>query len=145
MAWTAYIPPAGISAASFHVPGVDAIDPADPPALLADYIDPDTGELASMTTAPHAVDAALADAFLIRKGTGASVMSFGHQFDKIKKKTERTERELKDEADQVLKPFVERGDVKVVSQTVDDQAFDQSGMLIEYYNRQTAKKEVAPR
>lgn len=142
------IAPAGVSPAGFFVPGVAVVSPERPPALLADAIDPVTGELTSLFTAPHPVDATIQTAFRTRQGSGAAVQDVGHRYDRIRKKTERTARELRDEAERILKPLVEREDVAIerIEEDVEGQGFDGAAQLIRYRNRVAGTaKDVRPR
>lgn len=147
MALPYVIPPAGVSPASFFVPGVAFVSPEQPPALLADDIDPKTGELATLFTAPHPVHAAIQFAVRVRKGSGAAVQDIGHLYDRIKKKTDRTARELRDEAERLFKPFVDREDITVESIEEDlDQGFDGAAQRVKYRNRITGQTEdIRPR
>lgn len=131
------IPPAGVSAAGFFVPGVVVASPEHPPAILADAIDELTGELTSLFAGPHPVDATVQTAFRTLQGSGAAVVNVGHRYDKIRKKTDRTARELHDEAERVLRPFVDRGDIEVetILEDVENQGFDGAAQLIRYRNR----------
>lgn len=137
---TYVIPPAGISAASGFTPATFA-DPASPPALLADYIDPATGELLSLFTYVHPVDAMVVEAFRLERGTGAAIQNDGHAFSAIKKVTEATPRQLEDEARRILKPLVDRGDIKIgtLQTEVGIDATDLGAVFIEYTNLHTGK------
>lgn len=104
------LPPAGISPAVTWQPPTFA-EPASPPALLADAIDPLTGEIASLTKRIHPVDAAIAEQFRLRRGTGSAVTEQGSDWHRIRHVTESTPRELEDEARRILRPFIERREV----------------------------------
>ena len=65
------IPPAGVSRASFFTP-VEFVSPAKPAAVLADDIDPKTGELRSLLRGLHPVDAAVITAMRTERGCAAS-------------------------------------------------------------------------
>jgi len=138
---TAYtIPPAGVTAASFFV-GATIVDPAKPPALLADNFAPD-GDFASIFLSPHPVDAAIAEAFRLKRGTGAALEQAGQGFESIRKNTETAARELENEARLIMAPFEARGDATVTAIQVDtEQAFDLGAVLVAYVNNQTRKKQ----
>lgn len=143
MATAYYIPPAGVSPASFFLPGVDVVDPSKPPAILADSLSVSTGELTSMLTAPHPVDAAIREAFRVKRGSGASVQDIGHRFDRVRKMLPSTARDLQDEAAQVLKPFIDDGVVRLVSMEVEmNGSFDHAAMMIQYTNLLTGETQI---
>lgn len=135
------IPPAGLSAASFFVPGVQVVDPTVPPGILADDLDPLTGELLGLFDAPNVVDAAVRWAFSVRNGSGGAVLDQGHRFHEIKKKTAGVDRALVDESSRVLKPFIDAKLVELVAVSVDSAAvnvgFDGASQVLKYRNRLT--------
>lgn len=112
------IPVAGLSPLSFFVP-LEHVDQPGPPPMLADAIDLRTGDFASISEAPHPVDAAVLEQFRLWRGTGVAVADQGQNFRSIEKVTDATPRELEDEARAILRPFVERGDVAILSITTE--------------------------
>ncbi len=73
------IPGAGTSPASaFEI--VDYVEPLPPPAILADKIDPFTGEFESLTEGRGLADAFAIEAFRIQRGTGAAARDLGNRF-----------------------------------------------------------------
>ena len=138
---TAYtIPPAGVTAASFFTPAA-IVDPGRPPALLSDNIAPD-GDFASIFLSRHPVDAAIGEAFRLKRDTGAALEEAGQRFEDIKKNLPTTPRELQDEARRIMQPFVDRGDATIVKLEVDTtQAFDLGAILVTYTNNQTRKSQ----
>lgn len=110
------IPPAGVSAASFFVPGV--YDAARPPATLADDIDPQTGDIRSLFATVSPVIAAVQYAFQLERGSGAAVQGKGQAFKKIKKVRPSTELELRAEIDRIFQPFLDAGLVEILNVTI---------------------------
>jgi hypothetical protein len=112
---------------------------------LADSIDPATGELVSLMTSPHPVDAAIAEAFRIRAGSGPALGLAGHRFNAIRKKGDSVEREIRDEATRIMKPFVDRGDVRFDALLTDvenaSQGSDGAAALVRYTNLLTAEPQ----
>jgi hypothetical protein len=144
------IAPSGTSAAGTYAPAT-FVDPALPPALLADDIalnDPwvQDGDFASLLTYVHPVDAAVKEQFRLQRGTGAAVASDGNSLRNIRKINESTPREVEDEYRYLLKELVERGDIRidkiVVEAGVD--ARDLAAGFVEYTNLRSGKAGRAP-
>lgn len=76
------VPPAGISPASAFVI-TDYPVQLPPAAILADAIDPATGDFASLVEGRGLADAMLIEALRIERGTGAAVRDVGHRFREI--------------------------------------------------------------
>lgn len=73
------LPPAGISPASDPVTStIGAQSPA--PAILADRIDPETGDFESLFTGRPLADAFALEALTVQRGTGAAVRDLGNRF-----------------------------------------------------------------
>lgn len=132
------IPPAGTSAASFFTENI--IDPAKPAAILADDIDYSTGDLNTILSGVHPIDAAFADQFKIQRGSGASVMEQGNDFHKIKKNLESTPRALRQEVDRIAAPFVARGDIRL-DEVIAEAVTDTGEVVVSYINLRTQKAE----
>lgn len=117
------IPPAGVSAASFFTPGT-IVDPAKPPAMLADDLDVATGELRSLFSRVHPVDAAVVEQLRLHRGSGAAVEDEGTLFRKFDKVYDNTAAAVEDEIRRALKPLVDRRDIRIdtvaVESGVDD-------------------------
>lgn len=137
--------PAGLHPASVALVDPGSQAPVAPVAILADNIDPATGEIASLTTRVHPVDAAFAEAFRVRKDSGAATGAVGQKLYAIAMKGDSLEREIRDEINRIAKPFVDRRDIDITAVIVDTddarQGFDGAGALIKYTNRLTAKPE----
>jgi len=73
------IPPAGTSPASAYDVQAFAVQ-LTPPAILADRIDPITGDFASLLEGRPLADAFAIEALLVQRGTGAAVMDTGNRF-----------------------------------------------------------------
>jgi len=136
-----FIPPCGVSPLSAYVLGAAVPAPDSPPVYRADAFDLATGELASVVGGIDPTDAAVQDAFTIRRGSGA-VTEGGHAFDAIKHNEDQTPRRLQDEAGVIFKPFVERRDVDLLRSSTKSGAADHQELTVEYYNRARAQKET---
>jgi len=76
------IPPAGVSPASS--PELGAIARQEPPtAILADRIDPYTGDFASLFASRPLADAFAIEALTVQRGTGAAVRDLGNRFREV--------------------------------------------------------------
>ncbi len=138
------IAPAGVTPASAHVPS-NVVSAARPPAILADNIDPATGDFFSLLIPIHPVDAAIQEQFRLRRGSGAAVQEDGQAFHEIRKNTEFAATEIQHEAQRVMKPFVDRGDALVVQITVDtDEAPDMGAVLVRYVNLRSGQPQTVP-
>ena len=142
-----YIPPAGVSAASFWT-ATPFADPARPLGTLADKLNANTGELESLISGRDPTDAAIAYQFRLKRGTGAAVQDDGQAFDAIRKNTDSAPAELRFETERVMRPFVERGDAEIVSISIEagEDAGDIGAVYLEYRNLrsgQTQRLQVA--
>lgn len=82
MAGMTALPPAGFSPAStFDEPPYRLREA--PPVILADAIDPETGELLSLTRGARLADAFAVQAMRVQRGTGACVQSLGNRYREI--------------------------------------------------------------
>lgn len=73
------IPPGGLSPASaFSAPALGVQAP--PPAILADRINPQTGDFESLFVGRPLADAFAIEALRVQRGTGAAVRDLGHRF-----------------------------------------------------------------
>jgi hypothetical protein len=135
------IQPAGISAAGTYT-AVEVISPAKPPAILADDINPTTGELNSILSGIHPIDAAVITRIRTKRSSGASVNSIGHRFDRVKKIDESYETAIRYEAEQVFADLVFRGDIRVDKIAFSDTG-DTGSIFFHYTNLRTnAAKKV---
>ena len=112
------------------------IDSGMPRPYLADAIDPQTGELLSILSGPHPVDAHIAYAFQVKLKKGVALGRKGHAFDTITKNTATTPRSLELEAHRVMKPFVDMGwaTVERVATATDG---DAGAVVVDYRNNIT--------
>ena len=109
----AKIPPAGTTAASVWAPGAFA-DPAAPPGILADDIDPKTGDVRSLlSVGVDPVDAAIAYQFGLTRGAGEVLLDQGQALRTIKKNDDAAPAAIRFEVLRVMAPFVARGDAVV--------------------------------
>ena len=85
----ASIPYAGLSpAAAFTISGFAA--QVKPPAILADLIDPETRDYASLTQSQGIADGMVIHALSVHRGTGAAVLDTGHRLRELRQVDERS-------------------------------------------------------
>lgn len=77
------LPPAGTSPASAYDLAA-FVEQKSPPAILADAIDPVTGEYLSLTRGARLADAFAIEALRVQRGTGASTLELGQRFGELR-------------------------------------------------------------
>lgn len=80
-----------------------------PPIVIADVIDPATGNAVSFLAGADPVEAAVQWQFTVRRGSGAALGDNGHELHTITKATPQAPMQLEDEARRVASKFVARG------------------------------------
>lgn len=127
------VPAAGTSPASAYELQ-DYAPQLPPPAILADLIDPVTGDFASLTRSANLADAFLIEAVRIERGSGAAVRDLGNRFREITHVDGSGPEVVESMARQALEPAREAGVVQLVRVTVTPNADDPSELdtVIEY-------------
>lgn len=108
-----FIPPAGSPLSSFTPPVVGALQ--RPPLILADQIDPTTGDLSSLTEGNDPTSAAIQWQFTVREGTGIALGTGGHRLHKIRKATDGAQIQIQDEGKRVMRKFEDTQQVENVT------------------------------
>jgi phage baseplate assembly protein W len=113
--------------------------------ITADYIDPATGDYASMTSGLHPIDAQVILAMSTVKGSGTAVMDLGCNLEKIRKIRDTVKREIESEVRVALKRLIDNGDIRLGTFTYDVQSNNQYvGMVVNYVNlRASGRRSVA--
>lgn len=126
------VPPAGTSPASAYEIPTYAVLP--PPAILADLIDPLTGDYASLTRSANLADAFIIEAVRLERGSGAAARDLGHRFREITHVDGNGPEVVESMARQALEPAREAGVAQLVRVTVAPSAEDPSELdtLLEY-------------
>jgi hypothetical protein len=102
------IPPAGITpAASFELNGFEP--QRAPPVILADKIDPLTGEFLSLTKTYTVAEGMATYLSAVQRSTGAAVRNIGHRFRELKHVDEQAPELAESMARQALQPAVDAG------------------------------------
>ena len=85
----------------------------EPPNVLADYIDPETGDFASLVYTYDPVDAMVINALKTVRGSGAAVTSIGTKFRDIKKIDNAIQLRITTEIETALSVLLKRGDIRM--------------------------------
>jgi hypothetical protein len=106
------IPPAGVSPAGFFVP-VTYVAPGEPVGILADPIDPRTGEYLSLERGFDPTDAAVLTALRTVRGSGSAVLEVGQRFQDATHVTDATATFLFQEVELALRHLVHTGQIRL--------------------------------
>ncbi len=106
------IPPAGVSPAGFFVP-VSYTAPGEPVGILADAVDPKTGEYLSLERGFDPTDAAVLTALRTVRGSGSAVLEVGQRFQDATHVTAATETFLFQEVELALRHLVRSGQIRL--------------------------------
>jgi hypothetical protein len=126
------IPPPGMPPASL-TGGVELIGPSKPPAILADDIDPMTGEFRSLLRGVHPVDGMVVVALRTQRATGASVLDVGNALATLDKVDDTLPQRIKFEVQAALKPL-ERQKLIRIGSIVPAAVNDSASAYCEYTN-----------
>lgn len=115
-----------------------------PPPILAERIDPKTGDLASILEGDDPIDAAIQWQATIRQGSGAALGSNGNRLHLITKATEDAPTRIADEGRRILQKFVDRGDASdiAVEGDVVGGSTATAALQVTYFNTRTAAKSA---
>lgn len=117
------IPPCGISPASaFEIIGHAEAEP--PPAILADMIDPATGEYESIVEGRSIADGLAIHLLRLQRGSGAAVLDFGQRFREVRHVTNEATEAVEAMAREALAPGTEAGILRFGSVTAEVDARD---------------------
>lgn len=108
-----FVPPAGLPLSAFTPRPVSTLGTLPP--ILADRIDPATGDVADLLEGDDPTDAALQWQFTVRQGAGAALGDNGNRLHLITKATEQAPVQIADEGRRVAAKFRDRGDIADVS------------------------------
>lgn len=112
--------------------------------ITADFIDPATGDYASLTSGLHPIDAQVILAMSTVKGSGAAVMDEGCNLENIRKIRDTVKREIESEIRVALKRLVANGDIRLNTFAFDVQASNHYvGVVVNYQNmRASGRRSV---
>lgn len=127
------IPLAGVTpASSFELNG---FEPQLPPvAILADDIDPATGEFRTITRSAKLSDSLVSYLMSIQRGSGAAVRSFGHRLREIRQVEDQSVELVVSYLRQALEPATRAGMIRIdrVTATVNASDPTQIDPVVEY-------------
>ncbi|MEA3225142.1 MAG: hypothetical protein U9Q07_04265 [Planctomycetota bacterium] len=131
------LPPSTLTALGGALPTVGV--QAQPPVILADYIDPDTRDFASMLSTLDQIDAQVVIAITTKRGSGAAVMDVGHKLHEIKKIRESIQTDITAEMTRALKRLVTNGDItmKPIDFLSVDPGTQQVDFMIKWKNKRS--------
>lgn len=137
-----YIPPAGVTPAGLFVPQTFD-DTSRPPGILADAIDPITGEYLSILKGMDPIDAQVIDALKIKRGSGVAVRNDGQRFADIKKVDDAAASLIDGEARRALARLVENLDIRVLTvDAVANQDNDFADVVVQFKNLRARPKDL---
>jgi hypothetical protein len=105
------IPPAGVTPASAFSLQQHAVS-EPPPAILADQIDPATGEYLSIVDSATIADGLVVHLLRTQRGSGAAVLSFGQRFRELTHVTTDSPELVESMAREALQPAADSGVVR---------------------------------
>lgn len=103
--------------ASFLVP-IEHVEPGAPVGMLADPIDPQTGDYLSIERGFDPTDAAVLTALSTVRGTGSAVLETGQRFRDATHVTPATATFLRQEVELALRHLIESGQIRLESVSV---------------------------
>ena len=104
-----FLPPAGYPLSAYTPPILGAVLP--PPPILADRIDPKTGDISSLSAGDDPTDAGIQWQLTIRQGEGAANGDNGNRLHLIRKASEQAPLQIADEGKRVAAKYLARGDI----------------------------------
>jgi len=139
------IPPAGITPAAAFTPRVYTAQEG-PPAILADAVDPATGDLASLLFGLPLADAFAIEALRLQRGTGAAARDTGNRFRELTHIESDAIEVVESMARQAFEPAELAGVARLerVSVKVDDADPGQVNVALEYRDL-LAPRDAPPR
>lgn len=102
------IPPAGVTPASAFSLTEHAVS-EPPPAILADLIDPATGEFRSIVDSATIADGLVVHLLRTQRGSGAAVLEFGQRFRELTHVTSESPELVESMAREALRPATDAG------------------------------------
>jgi hypothetical protein len=138
------IPPTG-SSLGFFIQSPGALP--NPSPLLADNIDPETNDFASLFTGMNVIDAQVIVACTYRRGTGAAILEDGISLTS-RKITASTKREIEADVRIALGRLIRNADIRLVSVDFgeDDEGIDPgnqtTNFLVKYVNLRALDRQV---
>lgn len=127
------IPPAGVTPASAFALQQHAVS-EPPPAILADMIDPATGEYLSIVDSATIADGLVVHLLRTQRGSGAAVLTTGQRFRELTHVTTESPVLVESMAREALQPAVDAGVVRFdqIEAEVDDTDGAQLNTGIQY-------------
>ncbi len=137
------IPPASFSPASaFELVGHAAQQ--DPVPILADLIDPSTGDFESIEESATIADGLVVQLMRVQRGSGAAVLTFGQRFREVRNVQADTPELIDSLAREALQPARDAGivDFQSLSTSVNPNDPTQTDTVVEYLDLLAPKKDT---
>lgn len=138
-----FVPPAGVSPISAFFTGLEFAEPGEPPVILADAIDPVTGEFLSLERGFDPTDAAFLLAMTTVRGSGSAVEQVGQRFGDATHVSPQLESFMREETRLAVKPIVDRGDLELGTVAVTDNGNGSVELYVEWANIARDKEQKA--
>ena len=125
----------------FFIAAPSSVGP--PPAILADNIDPETRDFASLAIGADVIDAQVQLAITTQRASGAAVIEDGIALSP-RKMTASFQNEMEADARTALKRMTRNGDIRLVNVVFDssDEANQTAQMRIRYENLRAADGKI---
>lgn len=137
------IPPAGVTPASaFSLTQQAVTEP--PPAILADMIDPATGEFLSIVDSATIADGLVVHLLRTQRGTGAAVLRTGQRFRELTHVTKGSPEVVESMVREALRPATDAGVVafRSIEAEVDAQDGSQVNAGIDYLDLLAPRRDA---
>jgi hypothetical protein len=121
------IPPAGVTPASAFALEQHAVS-EPPPAILADKIDPATGEYQSIVDTATIADGLVVHLLRTQRGSGAAVLEFGQRYRELSHVTSESPELVESMTREALEPATDAG--VVAFKRIDAEVEDDDGAQI---------------
>lgn len=131
--------PGGITPASAFDPDPIVVN-NQPPLILADKLDDDTGEFADLLVGEEPIDAAVAYTFKVERGTGAAARNHGHRFRDLRHQDELSEATVESLAEEAVQHLVNARLVRLERTTLDAQEGDAGDATVVFRNLFTGRE-----
>ena len=117
---------------------------SEPSVLLADNIDPETRDFASLFTAIDPIDQQVVTALSVERATGPCVSNDGQKLGNIRKMTASYKTQVENEVARALSRLIRNGDISLVEMRwdLDDESSQGAQLSVVYKNLRVADRSA---